>query len=62
MITQLIEFIYRLLWGDLFSIHIGNTSFGISLMILLLIPAGIYFTCTHQNSPYPAVPGHDLFS
>ena len=56
MITQLIEFIYRLLWGDLFSIHIGNTSFGISLMILLLIPAGIYFTVRTRILPIRLFP------
>ena len=56
MITQLIEFIYRLLWGDLFFIHIGNTSFGISLMILLLIPAGIYFTVRTRVLPIRLFP------
>ena len=44
MIVKLIEKTYSLLWGDLFSISLGNSSIGISLMILLLVPAGIYFT------------------
>lgn len=44
MIVKLIEKIYALLWGDLFAISLGNSSIGISLMILLLVPAGIYFT------------------
>ena len=45
MIVRIIEFTYSLLWGDLFTIPLGNHgSIGISLMILLLIPAGIYFT------------------
>ncbi len=44
MIVKLIEKTYSLLWGDLFAIPLGNSSIGISLMILLLVPAGIYFT------------------
>ena len=44
MIVKLIEKTYALLWGDLFTISLGNSSIGISLMILVLVPAGIYFT------------------
>ncbi len=44
MIVKLIEKTYALLWGDLFTISLGNSSIGISLMILLLVPAGIYFS------------------
>jgi len=44
LIVKLIEKTYSLLWGDLFAISLGNSSIGISLMILLLVPAGIYFT------------------
>jgi AGCS family alanine or glycine:cation symporter len=44
LIVKLIEKTYSLLWGDLFAIPLGNSSIGISLMILLLVPAGIYFT------------------
>ena len=44
LIVKLIEKTYALLWGDLFTISLGNSSIGISLMILLLVPAGIYFT------------------
>ena len=43
MIVKLIEKTYSLLWGDLFAISLGNSSIGISLMILLLVPAGMYF-------------------
>lgn len=42
---QLIKFVYNLLWGDLFYIPLpGGSSIGISLLVLLLIPTGIYFT------------------
>ncbi len=42
---QLIYAVYNLLWGDLFSIPLpGGASVGISLLVLLLIPAGIFFS------------------
>ena len=42
---KIISIIYAFLWGDLFAISLpGGNSLGISLMILLLIPAGIFFT------------------
>lgn len=42
---KIISTVYSFLWGDLFAIPLpGGNSLGISLMILLLIPAGIYFT------------------
>lgn len=45
MIIDVIGFIYRLMWGDLFTIPLpGGQSMGVSLLILLLIPTGIYFT------------------
>ncbi|MBQ8816663.1 MAG: alanine:cation symporter family protein [Lachnospiraceae bacterium] len=37
--------IFNLLWGDLITIPLPNgSSIGISLLVLILIPAGIYFT------------------
>ncbi len=51
MIIKLIETIYALLWGDLFTIPVGNSSIGISLMILLLIPAGVYFSIRTRLLP-----------
>ncbi len=45
MIVALIEKIYSFLWGDLLHIPLpGGSSIGISLLIILLIPTGIYFT------------------
>ena len=44
LIIKLIETVYAFLWGDLFTIPVMGSSIGISLMLLLLIPAGIYFT------------------
>ena len=45
MVITLIEKVYSFLWGDLFQIPLpGGGSVGISLLIILLIPTGIYFT------------------
>ena len=42
---KLIDTVYSLLWGDLVAIPLpGGGSVGLSLMVLLLIPAGIFFT------------------
>ena len=41
---KLISAIYNLLWGDLFVIPLPGGSIGISLLVAILIPAGIYFT------------------
>ena len=42
---QLISDICNLFWGDLFFLPLpGGGSIGISLLVLLLIPTGIYFT------------------
>lgn len=45
---ELISKIYQLLWGDLLTIPLpSGGSIGLSLLVLILIPAGIYFTlCT----------------
>ena len=44
-IVQLIEAAYNFLWGDLFQIPLpGGGSIGISLLIIFLVPAAVYFT------------------
>ena len=44
-IVQLIEAIYNFLWGDLFQIPLPvGGSIGISLLIIFLVPAAVYFT------------------
>lgn len=41
----IIETIYRWLWGDLLKIPLpGGNEVGISLLVLILVPVGIYFT------------------
>ena len=42
---NVITAIYYLLWGDLFTIPLpGGSSIGISLLVLILVPAGVFFT------------------
>lgn len=54
---QLITFFYNILWGDLFSIPLpGGDSLGISLLIILLIPTGIYFTIRTKVVPIRMFP------
>ena len=50
MLTHLIEFVYRLLWGDLFTLPVGG-GIGISLMVVLLFTAGIWFTLRTRLLP-----------
>ncbi len=52
-----IQFIYNLFWGDLFSIPLpGGSSVGISLLVLILIPAGIFFTVRTKVLPVRLFP------
>ena len=52
-----IKTIYNLLWGDLFTLPLpGGDSVGISLLILLLIPTGIYFTIRTKLLPIRLFP------
>lgn len=54
---KLISILYNLLWGDLFSIPLpGGGSLGISLLVLILIPAGIYFTLKTKFLPIRLFP------
>ena len=57
MIVNLITTVYIFLWGDLFTIPLpGGGSLGISLLILLLIPIGIYFTIRTRFLPIRLFP------
>ena len=57
MITAVIEAVYRFLWGDLFTIPLGNgNGIGIPLLVLLLIPTGVYFTLRTRFLPVRLFP------
>lgn len=54
---KLISIIYNFLWGDLFTLPLpGDSSIGISLLVLLLIPTGIYFTLRTKFLPIRLFP------
>lgn len=54
---KIISFIYNLFWGDLIKIPLsGGNSIGISLLVLILIPAGILFTFRTKFLPVRMFP------
>jgi len=54
---NLFRAVYNLLWGDLFTLPLpGGNSVGISLLVLLLIPTGIYFTLRTKFLPIRLFP------
>lgn len=53
----LFQAIYHLLWGDLITIPLpGGSSLGLSLLVLILIPAGLYFTIRTRFLPFRLFP------
>ncbi len=48
---------YNLFWGDLITISLpGGNSVGLSLLVLILIPSGIYFTIRTRFLPFRLFP------
>ena len=57
MIVTLIEKVYSFLWVDLVQKTLtGGSTLGISLLIILLIPTGIYFTVRTRFLPIRLFP------
>ena len=53
----IINAVYNLLWGDLITIPLpGGSYLGLSLLVLILIPAGIYFTFRTKFLPFRLFP------
>ena len=51
------DLLYHILWGDLITIPLpGGSSIGISLLVLILIPSGIYFTIRTRFLPFRLFP------
>lgn len=49
--------IYHILWGDLITVPLpGGSSMGLSLLVLILIPSGIYFTIRTRFLPFRLFP------
>ena len=54
---NVVKVVYQFLWGDLVTLPIpGGSSVGLSLLVLLLIPAGIYFTVRTRFLPIRLFP------
>ena len=50
---KIITFFYNLLWGDLVTIPLSDgSSIGLSLLVMILIPAGIFFTIRTKFLPF----------
>ena len=58
MIIRLVGAINDLLWGDLIILEFsgGDIQFGLSLLVLILIPAGLYFTVRTKFLPFRLFP------
>lgn len=57
MIVKIIEAVYNFLWGDLITIPLSDGgSIGIPLLVLLLIPTGIFFTIRTKLLPVRMFP------
>ena len=49
--------IYNLLWGDIIQIPLpGGSTLGLSLLVLILVPAGLYFTIRTRFLPFRLFP------
>ncbi len=56
-IVNLIKAVYNFLWGDLISISLpGGQMLPLSLLVIILIPAGIYFTVKTRFLPVRLFP------
>ena len=57
MMVGVIQSVYGFLWGDLIRIPLpGGSTLGISLLVLILIPSGIYFTLRTRFLPFRLFP------
>lgn len=57
ILLKVISTLYNFLWGDLITIPLpGGSSIGVSLLVLILIPTGIYFTIRTKFLPVRCFP------
>lgn len=53
----LFQALYHLLWGDLATIPLpGGSALGLSLLVMILVPAGVYFTVRTRFLPFRLFP------
>lgn len=56
-VIALIETVYTFLWGDLITLPLpGGGTLGLPLLVLLLIPTGLYFTFRTRFLPLRLFP------
>ena len=56
-VVHFFEQIYAILWGDLVTFPLpGGSQLGLSLLVIILVPAGIYFTLRTKFLPFRLVP------
>ena len=54
---KIIDFLNWLLWGDIVTLPLpGGGSIGLSLLVMILIPAGIFFTVRTKFLPIRCFP------
>ena len=54
---EIFRAVFNLLWGDIINIPLpGGSSLGLSLLVLILVPAGIYFTIRTRFLPFRLFP------
>ena len=55
--VDLIEAVYSLLWGDIVTLPLpGGGTLGLSILVLILVPAGVYFTLRTRFIPFRMFP------
>ena len=57
-VVNIIVSLNKIFWGDLFTLSFneGATEFGLSILVLILIPAGLYFTIRSRFLPFRLFP------
>lgn len=57
LLVNIFNTVFFILWGDLVTIPLpGGSSLGLSLLVLILIPSGIYFTTRTRFLPFRLFP------
>ena len=56
-LVNLIEAVYGLLWGDIVTLPLpGGGTLGLSILVIILVPAGVYFTIRTRFMPFRMLP------